>query len=203
MRIRRTCRLLVIGGASLAAVSVSVPASASVTLTISESVALSTTLKSLHQTVQFPTGTFVGELNQQNGKLTGSIDLPPATTQVQLAGIGLADATISVVDLKKVVGRITNVSDADKLSATATVQVRIDSLALAVLPTVNLVGTHCATLKPVTLQMKGPISLFSASTFTGTYTLPDLGHCGAATGALNAVLPGPGNTYSTTMTPSY
>ena len=43
--------------------------------------------------------------------------------------------------------------------------------------------------------------LTAASTFTGTYAIPQLAHCGLATTALNLVVPGPGNTFTAVATP--
>jgi hypothetical protein len=37
--------------------------------------------------------------------------------------------------------------------------------------------------------------------FSGTYTIPPLQNCGAATKALNLVVPGPGNTFTAVATP--
>ena len=49
--------------------------------------------------------------------------------------------------------------------------------------------------------MNGTANLSGASTFSSTYTIPDLANCGLATTALNLVIPGPGNTFSAVVQP--
>src|ERR1019366_7386431 len=50
----------------------------------------STTLAKLHQTVTVPPGTFKGSIDLTTATLTGNLVLPPASTTVSGAGIGLA-----------------------------------------------------------------------------------------------------------------
>lgn len=166
---------------------------------LSDSVHLTTVLKSLDQKVTFPVGSFAGSYNIDSGSMQGAMALPPATTTVRLAGVGLATATLSVVDARKTSGTITFGSP-DELTATSTVWVKVDSLTAGLLP-VNLVGDRCATKVPVVLELDGAIVPFGPSVFSGTYVLPSLSHCGALTAALNAVLPGSGNTFTVSLTP--
>jgi hypothetical protein len=159
----------------------------------------STHLKKLNQTVKVPTGSFVGSVNLATGQLTGHITLPPASTTVSLAGIGLARATFQISEVQPVSGHV----DLATLQATATsvFDIKVVKASPALLPFVNLVGNSCKTATPVTVTMTGLASLTAASTFTGTYTIPKLAHCGLATTALNLVVPGPGNTFTAVAAP--
>ena len=155
-----------------------------------------TTLKKLNQTVTVPRGTFIGSVDFSTATLTGSIKLPPATVPFKVAGLPLAKATIKIAEVQPVSGTL----DLGSLEVTATsvFNIRIVKVTPIGLPNVNLVGDYCKTSKPVSVTMSGALT---AGTFSGTYTLPPLAYCGAATKALNAVLPGPGNTFTANVTP--
>jgi hypothetical protein len=159
----------------------------------------STHLAKLNQTVKVPTGSFVGGVDLATGTLTGNITLPPATTTVRLAGIGLARATFQISEVQPVTGHV----DFTTLQATATsvFNIKVVRASLVLLPFLNLVGNSCTTSTPVTVTMSGVASLTAPSTFSGTYTIPPLAHCGLATTALNLVVPGPGNTFTAVATP--
>jgi len=158
-----------------------------------------THLAKLNQDVTVPTGSFVGSVDLVTGALTGRITLPPATSTVSLAGIGLARATFQISEVQPVTGHV----DFTTLQATATsvFDIKVVKASPALLPFVNLVGNSCKTSTPVTVTMSGAASLTAASTFSGTYTIPKLEHCGLATTALNLVVPGPGNTFTAVATP--
>jgi hypothetical protein len=87
------------------------------------------------------------------------------------------------------------------VSATAVFDIKITSLHPTATPTVNLVGDSCKTSTPVSVTMNGTANLTGSSTFSGTYTIPPLANCGALTTALNAVIAGPGNTFTATAYP--
>ena len=198
----RAARLLVVpfvAAALLVAATVSSAAAADPTFPFDWKIDASTHLKKLHQTVNVPTGRFVGTVDLATGALTGHISLPPATSTIGLAGIGLATATFQISEVEPVHGHI----DFTTLQATATsvFDIRIVRASPALLPFLNLVGNSCTTSTPVTVTMSGAASLTAASTFSGTYTIPKLAHCGLATTALNLVVPGPGNTFTAVATP--
>ena len=178
----------------------STPAGATTGIPVNYLVNASTTLAKLHQTVVVPQGTFTGSIQIPSGALQGVLALPPATTTVKLAGIGLANATFQMTETQPVTGSV-NFSTF-VVTATATFNVLIKSVDPLGLP-INLVGNSCGTSKPVSVTFTGKASLTSASAFTGTYTLPPLSHCGLLTTALNLVIPGPGNTFSATFTPAH
>lgn len=155
-----------------------------------------TTLKKLNQTVTVPRGTFKGSIDFSTSKLTGSITLPPAKAPFKVAGLPLATATFKITEVKPVTGTL-NLNTL-VVTATSVFNIQIVSVSPVGLPSVNLVGNSCVTSKPVSVTMSGP---FTSGMFSGTYTIPPLKNCGAATTALNLVVPGPGNTFTAVVTP--
>lgn len=158
-----------------------------------------TTLKKLNEKVTVPPGTFIGGINLSTGQLTGKLTLPPASTTVSLAGIGLVKATFKLAP----VGNITGKVDLSKLTVTskAKFNVLVTSVEPLGLP-VNLVGNSCGTSKAVSVTFGGKFSLAGSSNFSGTYTIPPLANCELATTALNLVIPGPGNIFSASFAPA-
>ncbi|MGO9874848.1 MAG: hypothetical protein ACLPVY_13725 [Acidimicrobiia bacterium] len=69
-------------------------------------------------------------------------------------------------------------------------------------PAVNLVGTSCVSTTPITVIMNGIAKPGSISQLTGTFTIPDFESCGVATALLNALFPGPDNTFTAVAAPS-
>jgi len=197
----RPLRLLAIPviAAVLSVVAASPAGAADPTFPFDWKVDATTHLAKLNQTVTVPTGSFVGSVDLLTGELTGHISLPPATTTVTLAGIGLARATFQIAEVQPVTGHV----DFTTLQTTATsvFNIKVVKATPALLPFVNLVGSSCTTATPVTVTMSGVASLTSSSTFSGTYTIPKLVNCGLATIALNLVVPGPGNTFTAVVAP--
>src|ERR1700677_1985240 len=76
-------------------------------LAVDYTVNATTTLAKLHQTVTVPPGTFKGSINLTTAVLSGNLTLPPASTTVSVAGIGLAKATFELSPVKPVVGKVT------------------------------------------------------------------------------------------------
>jgi hypothetical protein len=172
------------------------PASAAGGIPFNYWVDATTTLKKLNQTVTVPRGTFVGSIDTATFDLTGSITLPAAKAPVKVAGLPLATATFKMTEVKPVTGHL----DLNTLIVTATsvINIQIVKVTPIGLPFVNLVGNYCKTSKPVSVTMSGS---YSGNVFRGTYTIPPLQNCGAATAALNLVVPGPGNTFTAVVTP--
>jgi hypothetical protein len=121
------------------------PAGADTVLPLNYTVNASTTLAKLHQTVTVPPGSFKGSIDLTTGTLTGNLTLPPASTTVSLAGIGLAKATFELSPVKPVVGHVTLKTLA--VTATAQFNVLITSLDPLSLP-LNLVATRAAHPSP-------------------------------------------------------
>jgi len=158
-----------------------------------------THLKTLNQDVTVPTGTFTGVIDITTGVLTGDIALPPAEFTFNLAGVGLVTADMQIAETQHVAGTLDVSTFA--VTATAVFDINITSLHATATPTVNLVGNSCKTSTPVSVTMSGTANLSGSSTFSGTYTIPPLQNCGLLTTALNAVIPGPGNTFTATAYP--
>ncbi len=203
----RLVRRMIVGGVVLGGMLVgSTLGSASVgaattssTYHIDYTVNATTTLAKLHQTVTVPPGSFIGSINLKTFALTGNLSLPPASTTVNLAGIGLATATFELSATKPVTGTVDIKTFA--VTATASFNVLVTSVKPLGLP-INLVGNSCGTSKPVSVTFSGTIKLKGSSAFSGSYTIPPLQTCGLATPALNLVIPGPGNVFSATFAPA-
>ena len=158
-----------------------------------------THLKKLNQDVAVPTGTFTGVIDLTTGALTGDITLPPAQMTLNLAGFGLVTANMQIVERQPVAGTLDVATFG--VSATAVFDITIVSAYPTATPTVNVVGDTCTTSQPVSVTMAGTANLTGASTFSSTYTIPNLKNCGLATTALNLVVPGPGNTFTAVVQP--
>jgi hypothetical protein len=162
----------------------------------------STHLKKLNQTITVPPGSFSGAIDLDDSTLQGDIKLPPAKFTFKLAGIvGLVTATAKIVETKPVTGTVDFHAFPFPVVATATFNIRIVSAYAGIVP-LNLVGNNCMTSTPVRVTMKTATTLSGpVAPFTGVYTIPPLKTCGAATTALNLVIPGPGNTFTATASP--
>jgi hypothetical protein len=158
-----------------------------------------TTLAKLNETVKVPTGSFIGSLNLNNFVLSGKLNLPPASTTISLAGIGLVTATFKLSETKLVTGKV-NLNSL-KVTATSSFNVLVTSVKPLGLP-VNLVGNSCGTSKPVSVTFSGPFSFSGASTFSGKYTIPPLQNCQLTTAVLNQVIPGPNNVFKASFAPA-
>ncbi|MGZ6894649.1 MAG: Calx-beta domain-containing protein [Acidimicrobiia bacterium] len=158
-----------------------------------------THLKKLNQDVTVPTGTFTGVVDLTTGALSGDISLPPAQMTLNLLGFGLVTANMQIVESQPVTGTLDPSTFA--INATAIFDIRIISAYPSATPTLNVVGDSCRTSQPVSVTMAGTANLTGASTFSSTYTIPNLETCGLATTALNLVVPGPGNTFTAVVQP--
>ncbi len=161
-------------------------------------------------TMSPPPGIFKGGIDLSTGQLQGSIALPDTTFTQSEEGVGLVTATAAIVQTKPVTGHV-NIGTF-KVTSTSTFDIHIVSMYLATptlpikppvpVPPVNLVGNSCTTVAPVSVTMSGTAHLGSASTFKGIFTIPDFANCEAMTSVLNEEIPGPGNSFSATATPS-
>jgi hypothetical protein len=201
-RIRVRTAALALAVVAIAPVAVlaqpAVAAKKHATIPFAYKITATTHIKKLNQTVTPPTGTFKGTIDLTAETLSGNINLPPATFTTKLAGAVPLTATAKIVQAKPVTGTI-NLSNF-KVKATSTFNFLITSAYAAGVP-VNLVGNSCTTATPVSVTMSGIASLSGASKFSGTFTIPKFKSCGAATIALNQLIPGPGNTFSAVARP--
>jgi len=167
-------------------------------------------------TLSPPPGIFKGGIDLSTGQLQGSISLPDTTFTQSEAGIGLVTATAAIVQTKPVTGHVNignfkvsatsvfNIHIVTMYPATPTLPITLPSLPLPpiTVPPINLVGNSCTTASPVSVTMKGTAHLGSASTFAGSFTMPNFTNCGVMTTVINQEIPGPGNTFSATATPA-
>jgi hypothetical protein len=200
-RISRHAAALLIVPAVLAGLVLAAPTAgaANPTFPFDWNIKASTHLQKLDQTVSVPKGSFKGQVDLVTGKLTGSISLPPASTTMQVAGVGLATATFKIAPVKPVTGTVNFATFQAK--ATSVFDIKVTKVAPALTPSVNLVGNTCKTSTPVKVTMSGKASLTASSTFKGTYTIPPLASCGLLTTVLNQLVPGPGNTFTAVASP--
>ncbi|HEV3213560.1 MAG TPA: hypothetical protein VGZ03_09220 [Acidimicrobiales bacterium] len=189
----------ILSGSLGATLTFSSPAGAATPLVkVKEFVHATTTLATLKQTVAIPRGRLSGTLNPITGALRAKLALPPASSTTSLAGIGLVKATFSVVPTKKVMGKVDFVKTT--ITSTSVFNIHVDSLT-PVGTSVNLVGNTCQTSQPITMTLTGPFVAIGDMTFSSTYTIPQFANCGAGTTALNALVAGPGNTFTATFSP--
>src|SRR5271154_2523243 len=80
----RTVGLAVAGLSIVGLAAAPAAAAGTPTFHLKETVLAQTTLATLGQTVDFPAGSFTGGINMMNGKLTGKLSLPDATTTVDI-----------------------------------------------------------------------------------------------------------------------
>jgi len=183
-------------------------------------VVATTHIKRSGQTLTTAPGIFKGGIDLANGKLLGSISLPDVTFTQGIAGPLAITATTSVVSTKPVTGTV-NIGTL-QVKTTSTFNIHIKSMYLAnplptnvplpigiglpvslpTAPTVNLVGDGCTTSKPISVTMAGKASFDKPSTFNGKFTIPPFINCGAMTEFINQQIPGPGNSFSATASPS-
>ena len=121
-------------------------------LAFSYKIKATTHIKKLNQTITPPQGTFKGKIDLTTKKLSGSINLPPATFTSTLAGVVPLTATARIVQAKPVTGTIN--LNTFRVTATSTFNLVIVSLYAAGVP-VNLVGNSCTTATPVSVTMSG------------------------------------------------
>lgn len=180
--------------------TVQAPAQADPFMPIDWKVDATTTMKSLKQTVVVPTGSFKGQVDLETMALSGDMKLPQATKRLDIGALPVANVTFAMEQAAPVTGQV----DLASMTATTTAKfnVRLVSVRPVLTPWVNLVGNNCRTATPVTTTLGGPLNLVDKTTFSGTYALPKFTGCGLfVTPMINAIVPGPGNTFSATFYP--
>lgn len=202
MQIRTLVRTLAVAATALIASLplTATPAQAEPVLPINWNVDVTTTMKSLGQTVVVPTGTFDGGFDLGTGKLSGDLELPRATKRLDIGRLPLAKVTFAMEQAAPIDGTIDLATMTAK--TTASFNVRIVAIRPVLTPWINLVRGSCTTRTPVTAELGGPVNLAGKTTFEGQYELPRFRNCGLlATPTINAIVPGPGNSLSATFYP--
>jgi hypothetical protein len=183
----------------LGSIAMAPSASADPIIPINWTVDADTHLAGLDQDISVTGGSFVGQVDLGTGEFSGDLTLPPATTQVELFGLPLANAAFEVAPT----GPATGTVDLATLTAelTASFDLKISYLRPIIFP-INLVGSRCQTSEAITVTMSGQIDLAAGSVISGDFTIPRFESCGLTTLALNLLVPGPGNTFTATATPA-
>jgi hypothetical protein len=172
-------------------------ASAGTTLTVRYPVNGSTFLKAANATVTLGPGTLRSKVNLTTGKVTASLNLPPATGSFKELGVIPVTATVAFIQDGPTTGTVDLNTGAVTTMSNITLQVT--SLSVGGLPVP--VGPACESATPasVALASQPGFSIVNGGTVSGTYTVPPFAHCGLVTPVLNLTVTGPGNTISLTL----
>ena len=172
-------------------------ASAGTTLTVRYPVSGSTFLKAANATVTLGPGTLRSKVNLTTGKVTASLNLPPATGSFKELGVVPVTATVAFIQDGPTTGTVDLNTGAVTTMSKITLQVT--SLSVSGLPVP--VGPACESATPasVALASQPGFSIVNGGPVSGTYTVPPFAHCGLVTPVLNLTVTGPGNTISLTL----
>ena len=172
-------------------------ASADTTLTVRYPVNGSTFLKAANATVPLGPGTLRTKVNLTTGKVTASLNLPPATGSFKELGVIPVTATVAFIQDGPTTGTVDLNTGAVTTMSNITLQ--ITSLSVGGLPVP--VGPACESATPasVSLASQPGFSIVNGGTVSGTYTVPPFANCGLTTPVLNLTVTGPGNTLSLTL----
>jgi hypothetical protein len=171
---------------------------------VSFTVTGSSVVKKTNSTVQLGPGNLDGNIivNGDSIGIAGDLSLPPSEADISLvSGIFKIKATLQVVPIGQVAGTISN----GDLITHAKVDMVISDISVGLLvPIIPLptIPASCKTVTPVDLTLvTKDVDLFAPTiTSTGTYTIPAFGGCLIANLALGALVSGPDNTISMTLT---
>ncbi|SDX53677.1 hypothetical protein SAMN05421504_10339 [Amycolatopsis xylanica] len=171
---------------------------------VSYTVAGSSIVKKTGSALQLGPGQLNGAIviDGDNVGIKGDLSLPPSKANISLlSGIFRIKATVKVIPLGQVQGSI---KDGDlKTHALANMEIS-DIWAGPIIPVFPLptVPKSCKTVSPISLDLiTKDVDLFAPSiTSTGEFTIPSFKDCFIADIALGALVSGPGNTISLTLT---
>ncbi|MGW7534259.1 hypothetical protein [Amycolatopsis sp. NPDC054798] len=208
MPISRIFRTGVLAAAAATAVSLAaaVPASATeIPIPISYSVTGSTVVKKTGSTLDLGPGSLAGNLlvDDQTGAvgLNANLQLPPATAHISLLAGGFKiKAKVTVTPTAPATGTLAN----GTLTTHETANMEISDIwagpIVPIFPVPTVPGS-CTTVKPIDLNLAAAnVDITKPITLTGNYTIPDFKNCFIADLALGALVSGPDNTISLTLT---
>ncbi|MYW96666.1 hypothetical protein G3I59_40180 [Amycolatopsis rubida] len=208
MPISRIARTGVLAAAAATAVSLAsaVPAAATeIPIPISYSVTGSTVVKKTGSTLDLGPGSLAGNLlvDDQTGAvgLNANLQLPPATAHISmLAGGFKIKAKVTVTPTAPATGTLAN----GTLTTHETANMEISDIwagpIVPVFPVPTVPGS-CTTVKPIDLTLTAAnVDITKPITLAGNYTIPDFKNCFIADLALGALVSGPDNTISLTLT---
>jgi hypothetical protein len=139
------------------------------------------------------TGTADTKLTPATGAHTTALALAPTKVSGKLAGILPVTADVALT-AAPATGTLTG----STLTAGTKVTAALSRITLAGFPIAT--APTCATTADLALTAQ-QFTVAGGGTLTGTFTLPPLDGCGAATPLISAFVAGPGNSVSVTLTP--
>lgn len=179
-------------------------ANGDIVLPLNWDVTTNSMIKGLKQQVNITNGKFDGSVTvpagSKQGRLKGKMVLPETTSELKIGPFPLAKTTMKMTPIGDVQGTV----DLTKQPAVATNVANLDVQIVSIKPILmpfNLVGNKCHTESPVVMTMKGAVDVTKPNTFTSTYTLPKFKDCGLSTWIVNMLVPGKGNTQTSTFSP--
>jgi hypothetical protein len=136
-------------------------------------------------------------LNVDTGTFTADLPIPPTQSTFTIIGLLPVDATATFVN----VGQTTGTVDINSggMQSTSKVIIRLSNVKVAGLPI--LVGPHCESAYPATINLAGKdgFNAVLGGPVGGTYTIPPFAHCLLQQILINQLIPGPGNTIDVTL----
>jgi hypothetical protein len=156
----------------------------------------STFISKVSSTTTLGPGTLVSKIDLKKSTLKATFKLPPATSAFSVLGVIPVTTTTEFIQAGTAPGKL---SKKGVVTTTAQITLKLTSLSVAGLPLP--LGPHCQTVTPATLPVTSTsgFNVLKGGNLTGTYTIPDFGHCGLATSVINLTIPGPGNTITLTL----
>jgi hypothetical protein len=151
----------------------------------------------INKTVEFPEGSFAGQVDLSTGAMTGDIELPTATLNFNAFGLIPVQTDIKVVPE----GPVTGTVDIATMQVTATMSFDI------VIPRFRLIGVgvlnpdaECRTVDPVQATLSGTLdSSLGAASLTGTYAIGNFQGCGFFGSFINLFTVNPDNTLTANL----
>ena len=180
-------------------------------MTVTWNVDAHTHLAKMGSDVSPPRGSFTGTIDLATGNLTGNLALPPATiTMYALGTVAAADASFAIDPVGPTTGHVDFASS--HVTTTSTFNIRLAKITPHPIPAgvpvaqsltqnANLVGSNCRTSTPISVTMSGTVDFVHGGTFSGNFSIPKFRDCKAMTAAINAIIPGDGNTFAATFSP--
>jgi hypothetical protein len=193
-------RLAILGAVTglLAAVAGAAAPAASADTVVNAHYALtgSAYIKGINSTLNLPPGSLTASDDLTTGAVSSSLSLPPITVSMTELGFIPVTATATMAQDGPATGGF-NLST-NSISATASVIFKISKITVG---GINVpVGSDCASSPfSVSLTSGADFTINGGGPLAGSFTLPDMHHCGALTPFLNLVIPGPGNTFNLTL----
>ncbi|GAA1683797.1 hypothetical protein GCM10009765_36360 [Fodinicola feengrottensis] len=138
-------------------------------------------------------------LDLDTSTFTADLPLPPAQSTFKILGLLPVSATTTFVNVGQTTGTVDQ--NTGGMTSISKVIIRLSNVKVGGIPT--LVGPHCESVSPATIQLTGKdgFNAVLGGPVGGTYTIPPFGHCLLQQLLINQLIPGPGNTIDATLGP--